>query len=75
MAEVSHKVNSLSISNINLTNKPEDPRIFGSSGSVGSLYFRDNGEIYQKFSSENFYFQKKQKTLQPITIFLELIVI
>lgn len=53
MAEVSHKVNSLSISNINLTNKPEDPRIFGSSGSVGSLYFRDNGEIYQKFSSEN----------------------
>jgi hypothetical protein len=53
MAEISHKVNSLSVSNINIINKPEDPRIFGYSSSIGSLYFRDNGEIYQKFSSEN----------------------
>jgi hypothetical protein len=36
MAEISHKVNSLSVSNINIINKPEDPRIFGYSSSIGS---------------------------------------
>lgn len=53
MAETPHKVNSLSISNVNIVNRDEDPRIFGNSSPVGSLYIRTNGEIYQKFDNGN----------------------
>ena len=51
MSEIPYKVNSLQISNISIINKSEDPRIFGYSSLISSLYFRNNGEVYQKFDT------------------------
>lgn len=53
MPEIAHKVNQLAVNNIEIINKSEDPRIFGFSSQISSLYFRNNGEVYQKFNTGN----------------------
>ena len=54
MAEKPHKVNSLTINNIDLINSETDPRTLGYSASVSSLLIDNStGYIYRKFSSLN----------------------
>ena len=54
MAEKPHKVNSLTINNIDLINSEADPRILGYLAPVSSLLIDNStGYIYRKFSSSN----------------------
>lgn len=54
MAEKPHKVNSLTINNIDVINTAFDPRIFGYSASISSLLIDNlNGYIYRKHSTSN----------------------
>lgn len=52
MAEKPHKVNSLTINNIDIINIAFDPRVFGYSATLSSLLVDNtSGYIYRKFST------------------------
>lgn len=52
MAEKPHKVNSLTINNIDIINIAFDPRVFGYSAALSSLLVDNtSGYIYRKFST------------------------
>ncbi len=53
MAEIPHKVNSLTINNINVISESFDPRTFGYISPIGSLFIDTNGNIYKKFGVNN----------------------
>jgi hypothetical protein len=54
MAEKPHKVNSLTVNNIDIINVAFDPRVFGYSAILSSLLVDNtNGYIYRKYSSIN----------------------